>query len=337
MTGTFVRKAGNDISLIKIYHQLKKTVLGGYLSFSRGRSRGADGIRSGEDTLIRPELVADCQCDTGENPLWHPMERRLYWTDIPRGRLFRFDPQTGKYELCYSGPPVGGFTVQADGALLLFMARGAIAIWRGSQPEYVIESIPDEQESRFNDVIADPMGRVFCGTLSTPRRPGRLYLLDTDGSLRLLLEDIGTSNGMGFTLNGQGMYHTDSRARCIYLFDYNAQTGMLSNRRIWLRTPKGEGVPDGMTVDSQGYIWSARWDGSAVYRYTPDGVEERRVKFPAKKVSSVAFGGDNLSDLYITTALADGVRVNEGAGAGALFRLQVDVGGIPEFFSRVTI
>jgi len=320
-----------------MYHRLKKTVVDVCLSFSRDRSRGLERKQSGEDALIRPELVADCQCHTGENPLWHPLERRLYWTDIPRGRLFRFDPQTGNYEQCYSGPPVGGFTVQADGSLLLFMAGGAIAKWRGSGLDYVLESIPDEQASRFNDVIADPAGRVFCGTMSTAGRPGRLYRLDTDGSVHLLLKDIGTPNGMGFTLNRRGMYYTDSRARCIYLVDYDAKTGMLSNRRIWLRTPKGEGFPDGMTVDSQGHIWSARWDGAAVFRYTPDGAEELRVKLPAKKVSSVAFGGDDLSDLYITTALADGARVNEGTGAGALFRLQAGVRGMPEYFSRVTI
>jgi D-xylono/L-arabinono-1,4-lactonase len=323
--------------LIKIYNQFKKAILAACLSFSRGHSKGVESILLNEYSMIRPELVADCQCHTGENPLWHSLERRLYWTDIPRGKLFCFDPQTGKYELCYSGAPVGGFTIQADGALLLFMVGGAIAKWRGGQLAYVLESIPDEQESRFNDVIADPMGRVFCGTMPTPRRPGRLYRLDTDGSVHLLIEDIGIPNGMGFTLNRRGMYYTDSLARCIYLFDYNAQTGMLSNRRIWSHTPKGEGVPDGMTLDSQGYIWSARWDGSAVFRYTPDGVEERCIKFPAKKVSSVAFGGNDLSDLYITTALTDGLRVNEGAGAGALFRLQAGVCGLPEFFSRVMI
>ncbi len=323
--------------MIKVYYQLKKAVIGACLSFGRRRPKGLGRIPPGEDTLRRPELVADCHCHTGENPLWHPLERCLYWTDIPRGRLFRFDPQTGKDELCYSGSPVGGFTVQADGSLLLFMEGGAIAKWRGSQPEYILQSIPDEQEGRFNDVIADPMGRVFCGTMPTARRLGRLYRLDTDGSVHLLVEDIGVPNGMGFTPDRRGMYHTDSLARCIYLFDYDAQTGMLSNRRIWLHTPKGKGVPDGMTVDSQGYVWSARWDGSAVYRYTPGGVEERCVKFPAKKVTSVAFGGDDLSDLYVTTALTDGLRVNEGGGAGALFRLQAGVRGVPEFFSRVAI
>ncbi|HXQ35657.1 MAG TPA: SMP-30/gluconolactonase/LRE family protein, partial [Anaerolineales bacterium] len=111
----------------------------------------------------------------------------------------------------------------------------------------------------------------------------------------------------------------------------------LTNQRVWLHTPEGAGVPDGMTVDSQGCVWSARWDDSALYRYTPDGIEERRIEFAARKVSSVAFGGDNLSDLYITTALTDGTKSEEGSGAGALFRLRLGIRGLPEFFSRIGI
>ncbi|HZM21264.1 MAG TPA: SMP-30/gluconolactonase/LRE family protein [Anaerolineales bacterium] len=287
--------------------------------------------------MIQPELIADYQCHIGENPLWHLLEQRLYWTDITRGKLFRYDPATGKHEQCYSGPPVGGFTVQADGTLLLFMARGAIAQWRDGKLTYIIEEISDEHESRFNDVIADPVGRVFCGTMPTPTRPGRLYRLDPDGLLHLILEGIGVSNGMGFTLDRQRMYYTDSAACSIYLFDYDKKTGALTNQRIWLHTPEGAGAPDGMTVDAQGYVWSARWDDSALYRYTPDGFEERRIEFPAKKVSSVAFGGEDLSDLYITTALTDGTKAEEGAGAGALFRLRLGIRGLPEFFSRIRI
>jgi len=287
--------------------------------------------------MMQPELIADYQCQIGENPLWHPLEHCLYWTDIPRGRLFRYHPATGKHEQCFSGPPVGGFTVQADGTLLLFMACGAIAQWRDGRLDYILEEIPDERQSRFNDVIADPVGRVFCGTMPTPTRPGRLYRLDRDGVLHLLLEGIGVSNGLGFTLDRRHMYYTDSVACTIYLLDYDEKTGALTNQRIWLQTPEHAGVPDGMTVDAQGYVWSARWDGSALYRYSADGVEELRIEFQAKKVSSVAFGGDDLSDLYVTTALTDGTKADEGTGAGALFRLRPGIQGVPEFFSRVRI
>lgn len=288
---------------------------------------------------MKPELIADLPCHTGENPLWHPTQRRLYWTDIPAGCLFRYDPVTGHSEQCYSGPPVGGFTIQADGALLLFMACGAIARWNDGQVDYLIDEIPAERDNRFNDVIADPLGRVFCGTVSTPagERPGRLYRLDTDGSLHCLLEGIGISNGMGFTPDHQHFYHTDSAARTIYQFKYHADTGALTHRQQWLRTPRRAGVPDGLTVDAQGYVWSARWDGSALYRYTSANVEQQRIAFPARKVSSLTFGGDDLCDIYVTTALHGGSRLQEGPGAGGLFRLRLGIAGLPEFPSRIRI
>ncbi len=280
-----------------------------------------------------PEIVADYRCQVGEGPMWHPMEKRVYWVDIPAGRMFRYDPATGKHEQCYQGRQVGGFTVQADGSLLLFMDRGSVAIWHNGRLTYVIDEIPEERETRFNDVIADPAGRVFCGTMPTRERPGRLYRLDTDGSITRILDGIGISNGMGFTLDRKRMYYTDSRARTIYLFDYDEKTGHLSNQRVFLQTPEGQGIPDGMTVDAEGYVWSARWDGSALYRFTPDGVEERRVQFPAK-VSSVIFGGEDLTDMYVTTAGGQN-KAQEGHGAGALFRLNLGIKGLPEFLSRV--
>ena len=284
---------------------------------------------------VEPELIADYQCVTGEGPLWHHGERRLYWTDISTGRMFRYDPTTGTHEQFYAGEGVGGFTIQADGALLLFMYRGMIKVWRKGVLTTVIDEILDERDSRFNDVIADPVGRVFCGTMPTAERPGRLYRLDTDSTLTMLLEGIGVSNGMGFTPDRRHMYYTDSPKREIYLFDYDQETGTLTNQRVFVRTPTGEGVPDGMTVDAEGYVWSARWDGGCLVRYTPDGIEDRRVHFPARKVSSVTFGGEDYTDLYVTTAGGDN-KAQEGPGAGALFRLRLGIRGVPEFPSRIS-
>ena len=115
---------------------------------------------------MEPEKIVDYACYIGENPLWHPQEKRLYWTDIPAGRLFRYDPAIGQHEACYTGAPVGGFTFQADGGLLLFMEQGKIAKWRGGELETIIESIPEVHGSRFNDVIADPQGRVRVAKFS---------------------------------------------------------------------------------------------------------------------------------------------------------------------------
>lgn len=283
---------------------------------------------------MEPELIADYACVTGEGPLWHPDEQRLYWVDIPKGRLFRYEPASGQHEQCLEGEALGGFTIQADGALLLFMARGAVKIWRAGELTTVIDEIPDERSTRFNDVIADPAGRVFCGTMPTAERPGRLYRLDPDGTLTKLLDGIGCSNGMGFTLDRRQMYYTDSTAHEIYLFDYDQATGAITNRRVFARNAPEEGMPDGMTVDAEGYVWSARWDGGCLVRYAPDGTEERRIAFPARKVSSVTFGGPEYTDIYVTTAGGDN-KAAEGWGAGALFRLNLGIRGLPEFRSRI--
>ena len=284
---------------------------------------------------MEPELIADYQDECGENPLWHPLEKKLYWVDIDKGRILRFDPAAGKHEIIYEDIPVGGFTIQPDGTLLLFRTKGEVVIWRNGKTTSVIKEIPAERKLRFNDVIADPLGRVFCGTYSDKGIKGRLYRLDTDGSIHKILDNIGCSNGMGFTLDRKQMYYTDSWAKKIYIFDYNRETGGLSNRRVFVKLSDAEeGVPDGMTVDAQGHVWSAMWGGWSLVRYSPQGIEEQRIRFPASQVSSITFGGDNLTDMYITTASRGG-RAKNGPHAGALFRLNPGIKGKPEFYSRI--
>lgn len=281
------------------------------------------------------QLITDQQTQTGENPLWHPVEKKLYFTDIPTGRLFRYDPATDETEQFYAGDTVGGFTFQADDSLLLFMERGRIALWRDGELTTLIDEIPAERESRFNDVIADPQGRVFCGTMPSPSAGGRLYRLERDSRLVPLVDDVQISNGMGFTRDYKHFYYTESEAHKIYLFDYDQATGELTNQRVWKDFSAKPGVPDGMTVDSEGCIWSARWNGNGVFCYSPEGELLEKIEVPAKKVSSICFGGDDLRDLYITTALDGGTKAEEGEGAGALFRLRVDVAGVPEFYSKI--
>jgi sugar lactone lactonase YvrE len=283
---------------------------------------------------MEPELIADYACVTGEGPLWHPTERRLYWADIPQGRLFRYDPASGAHEQIYEGDVIGGFTIQADGALLLFMARGAVRIWRDGALTTLLDSIPGEEETRFNDVIAAPGGRVFCGTMAIPGRRGRLYRLDLDLTLTTVVEDVGISNGMGFTADRATMYYTDSAAGEIYRYHYDEQSGAMTNRRVIVRVPNTEGLPDGMTVDADGNIWSARWDGSCLVQYAPDGTEMQRITFPAKKVSSVVFGGPDYREMYVTTAGGND-KVTNGPGAGALFRLRLGIQGVPEYASQI--
>ena len=283
---------------------------------------------------MTPRLVADYACQTGEGPLWHPLEQRLYWVDIPRGRLFRYDPATGDAEQCVEGEPIGGFTIQENGDLLLFMARGAIRLWRDGFVGTIVEEIPEESNSRFNDVIADPAGRVFCGTMTGPDKPGTLYRLDTDGSLHVVLEDLGCPNGMGFTADRRHMYFTDSGARTIWRFGYDEASGAMSDQQLFAQTGQDEGTPDGMTVDAADHIWSARWGGSCLVRYSPNGEVVDRINLSARKVSSVTFAGPNLDVMYVTTAGGDD-KPQEGIGAGALFEIAAEVPGRTEFYSSI--
>jgi D-xylonolactonase len=283
------------------------------------------------------ELVAQFDCVTGEGPLWHPDENVVYWTDIPQGKLFRYDPQSGQSELVYSGAEVGGFTIQEDGALLLFMARGAIAEWRAGQLTTLIDHVPGEENSRFNDVAADPAGRVFCGTMPADGQLGSLYRLDTDGSLHKVLDrTVDVSNGFGFTPDRKQLYYTISMDRKIYRFDYDEATGAISNQQVFVDSTHEPGVPDGMTVDAGGYLWSARWDGFCLQHYSPTGRELQRIMFPTKKVSCVIFGGPDYQDMYVTTAGGND-KVENGPAAGALYRLRLGVQGVPEFRSRVKV
>ena len=290
--------------------------------------------------VVEPEMIADYPCVTGEGPLWHPAERRLYWVDIPPGHLYRYDPASGHHERCYDtgGEAIGGFTVQADGALLLLMARGAARRWHDGEVTTLWDSIPGEEATRFNDVIADPEGRVFGGTMSTPERPGRQYRIDPDGSYTVVIPEVGTPNGMGFTPDGKSVYFTDTHTHLIQRFAYDRASGEIADPQTFASVPfeAAEGGPDGMTVDAAGDVWSARWDGGCLVHYRPDGTEVQRIPFPVRKVSSITFGGEDYTDMYVTTAGGQ-LRPGDGAHAGALYRLRLGVRGVPEFVSRILL
>lgn len=282
------------------------------------------------------EVLADYACHTGEGPLYHPGENAVYWTDIPNGLIFRYFLETGKHEAFGIGHQVGGFTLQEDGSFLLFMERGAVGMWTPAGGlEFLIEEILDETETRFNDVMTDSEGRVFCGTMPTQHRLGRLYRLNLDGNLTKLLDGIGCANGMGLSPDRRFLYFTDSTAAKIYRFLYNAETGALTRQKTHIVTERGGGVPDGMTVDAAGNLWSARWDGNCLVGYTAQGREFARIPFPVKKVSSVTFGGPHYDQMFVTTAGGHQKEI-DGPHAGALFRLTIPgVRGVPEFTSRV--
>jgi D-xylonolactonase len=288
--------------------------------------------------MVRIERVADTRAHTGEGPLWHPSERRLHWVDIPAGLLYRYDPETGENAVAYEtdGVPLGGFTIEADGALLLFTHGSMERFVPGTGTTTVVATV--DADTRFNDVIADPEGRVFAGTMPGADALGDLYRIDRDGSVRAVIEGVAVPNGMGFSGDGSTFYVTESEARRVDAYDYAYTTGAVSNGRPFVETPAGDGVPDGMTVDAADHLWSARWNGGRIVRYDPNGRPVREIEFPARKVASLTFAGPGRDELYVTTALTDADRSGEGDGAGALFRVaDLDVTGVPEFRSRIAV
>ncbi len=324
-------------------------------------------------TTNTPRIVANYHCKTGEGPLWHPRQRRVYWTDIPAGRMYWYSPETGEHRPCYEGRPVGGFTIQADDQLLLFRDRGNIVTWRadeeggGEVTGTVIDEIEAERAARWNDVMADPEGRVFGGTMAGGKRTGRWYRIDTDLTATPLLENLGVPNGMGFSPNGRYLYFTHTSDNVIYRFEYDRDTGRLADQQVAVRVGDEQegGHPDGMIVDSQGHLWSASWEGGGIYQYGPEGEFIGKIALPTARITSLTFTpplerptastqpgdadatlpapttqpGDAaaqdapLTQVYVTSATAGREDANEEAGA--LFTFTSDVPGQAEFRSRL--
>lgn len=284
------------------------------------------------------ELIANYACRIGENPLWNPLDHHLYWLDIQLGTIFRYDPATEAHEVFYRGDVTGGFTIQEDGSLILFGVGGRVSRLHQGYLTIMIDSLPGEENNRFNDIIADPSGCVLCGTIpySAASQSGNLYRLERDGSIKKLWENIRLSNGMGFSLDQKTFYYADSRAHTVTQFAYDTLSGEISNPKLFATLAADDGDPDGLTVDSEGFIWLAVWDGSRLIRYDPAGRIEREIAFPVKKVSSLTFGGEDARDIYITSAGGDDLAHN-GELAGALFRVRQDIRGRAEFLSRIQI
>jgi D-xylonolactonase len=247
------------------------------------------------------DLVAHLNCQIGENPLWHAESGKLLIVDITAGEVLSYDPSTCSSTLISKTRVTGGFTIQEDGSLLLFQ-DGRLSLLNLDGTLRLVARDQCPENDRFNDVIADPEGRVFAGTMGGD---GKLLRFDTDGSVAEMFAGFGIPNGMGFTSDLRGMYFTDSRAHKIYYYDYDSSSGSLSNRRTFAEIPVEEGMPDGMTVDDDGYVWTAIWFGSRLKRYAPDGTLVYEIDLPPKQTSSVTFGGSELTDIYVTTAATD--------------------------------
>jgi D-xylonolactonase len=284
------------------------------------------------------EIVAEDRNLCGEAPVWDPEERRLLWVDLGGSLVYELHPATGAKRVLHRGLMVSGLARNASGELVFAGATG-LHLRRTAGEIKTLLTQHDGEALFFNDILPDRRGRLYAGTIywgaNGLEKHGKLYLIEGPGRARVVDEGIEIANGLGFSPDDRILYFADSARRAIYAYDADPVTGDLSRRRVFVQIPREEGLPDGLTVDREGFVWCAQWYGSQVVRYDPDGTVERRIALPVRQVSSVIFGGDDLSDLYITTAadpwpspLAppgyDASTTNQG---GSLYRIRVDVPG----------
>jgi D-xylonolactonase len=295
-----------------------------------------------------PDIVADFGDLNGEAPVWDESTACLYWTDCVGLKFSRFDSHTGKSEILRRGLEITGYALNAGGGYVIANSKG-IWFWDGADQVKLIASEVDGAICQMNDAAADPRGRFLAGSyFYNPERDyprGCLFRVDTDGGTVILDDGIQLANGIAFSPDGGQLYFTDSAARLIYKYDYDVSTGEARNRSALIQVPRDEGVPDGLAVDADGYLWSAQWYGGCVVRYDPDGVVERRILTPAKQTSSLAFGGPEMDELFVTSAaehfpsplIPTGYDPESSYLGGSLYRFRVGVRGEPRHKSKLRI
>ena len=271
----------------------------------------------------------------GEGPLWCPREQVLYWLDIKRPAIYRFDPQSGQTGQWTMPSDIGCMALREQGGMVVGLRTGfAFLDFETGAVTAVADPEADRPDNRFNDGKVDRQGRFWAGTLNDAESEplGSLYRLDADGTVTLMQDGAVVSNGIGWSPDDRTMYFTDSVIRTIWAFDFDPSTGAIANRRIFTEVPSGTGYPDGLTVDSEGFVWSAVWDGWRIVRYDPAGNIDREVVMPVQRPTSCMLGGPDLKTLYVTSASIhlDAGALERGPRAGGLFALQVDTAGLPE-------
>ena len=272
----------------------------------------------------------------GESPLWHPAEKRLYWVDIHGKKVHRFDPATGQNETFNLPDLVTCLAFRKEGGLVLTL-RKEIAFFDpdSGKLETAATVEGDKPHNRFNDGRVDPQGRFWAGTMGDPgwdKPVGTLYRFGSDYLANPVRGEIVCSNGTGWSPDGKTMYHTESFRYAIFAYDFDAGNGSVSNRRLFAEVDRKLGAfPDGLCVDSDGYIWSNQVGVGRVVRYDPAGTIERQILLPVPRAVGCGFGGDDLGTLFITSARETMTpeQLREAPLSGSIFAVNPGVKGQP--------
>ena len=253
--------------------------------------------------VLAAEVAFPAQCELAEGPVWDTARRLLRWVDILPGHVHALDPVTGAHTWFEAGDPVGTFGLTSGGGLVLALVDGfALAGPDGQDLRRLGEFTVDRAVVRFNDGKPDPWGNFWAGTMAWQEQSGppcSLYRLSPDGVVTELFGGVGLSNGLDWSDDRKMFYYADSLSGGVDTFGTDPDTGALSGRRRFISVPGG--IPDGLTLDAEGCLWLALWGTGELHRYTPDGTLDTVVRLPVSQVTSAAFGGADLSTLYITT------------------------------------
>jgi sugar lactone lactonase YvrE len=288
---------------------------------------------------LSAECVLDCGCRLGEGPVWNAEQGRLDFVDIMDGRLHHFEPRSGRHTSTDVGEHIGAFAPRRGGGYVVAVQRGiGLLDAAGGPVELVAPVIADDDDLRMNDGKCDPQGRFWAGSMSYrfTAGAGTLWRLDADGSVHTMLTGLTISNGLDWTDDQGTMYFIDSMDFGVDALDFDAATGEVANRRRAVdvpddpTSPHGLTVPDGMTLDAEGALWVAVHGAGEVRRYAPGGELLQVVTIPPLSATSVAFGGEDLDELYITCAgsYPEGFP-HDRANEGGLFRCRPGVRGRP--------
>jgi sugar lactone lactonase YvrE len=280
-----------------------------------------------------PELVCHPQCELAESPVWHQDSGTLYFIDIKK-RLLYAQHMSGILEKWPLSSETGSIVLNRSGELFAAQQHHFVSIHLSPFREEVVATTYDEPaHNRFNDGKCDPQGRFWASTMDDNCKlpTGSIWSLDHQLTVHKHESGFIVGNGFGWNLDGTRMYFTDSEKRKIYAWEFDGKQGTLGKLSLFATIAADDGLPDGLCVDSEDHVWSAHWDGGKISRYHPDGTVERTVSLPVPRPTSLAFGGNNFSTLFITTArhqLSE-EQLREAPLSGAILSINCEVPGLP--------
>lgn len=268
-----------------------------------------------------------------EGPHWSADEQRLHWVDILAPAIVSGNPVDGSRTAFAMPELVGCVVPRRSGGFLAATETGIKTVENG-----VITTIAtpeaDMPGNRFNDGKCDRLGRFWVGSLAINTAPGKgsLWRCDPDGSVHRMDSGFHIANGLGWSPDDKTFYFTDSAKRLIYAYDFDLARGEIANRRVFASIPEATGTPDGLTVDSQGFVWSAQWDGWCVTRYDPEGRVERVINLPVPRPTSCTFGGADMKTLFVTTARIrlSAQQLTEAPLSGSVLAIAVGIAGLAD-------